>query len=97
MGSSEHCRPLKVLIVGAGIGGLTAGIGLRRQGHEVTVRGQFGTKMDDIRWLTDVRYLSNRSFPTKQEQPSTWHLIAMESYDGWVSMLKLLAPIHSML
>jgi heterodisulfide reductase subunit A-like polyferredoxin len=30
--------PLKILIAGAGIGGLTAAIALGQQGHEVTVR-----------------------------------------------------------
>jgi monoamine oxidase len=33
----EKKRALKILIVGAGIGGLTAAIGLRRQGHHVEV------------------------------------------------------------
>jgi 2-polyprenyl-6-methoxyphenol hydroxylase-like FAD-dependent oxidoreductase len=31
-------KGLKVLIVGAGIGGLAAAIALRQQGHEVEVR-----------------------------------------------------------
>ncbi len=44
-GSGEHAsitlekvaRPLNVAIVGAGIGGLTAAVGLRRSGHNVSV------------------------------------------------------------
>jgi NADH dehydrogenase FAD-containing subunit len=33
----EYEPGLKILIVGAGIGGLTAAIALRKQGHEVSV------------------------------------------------------------
>ncbi|KAM0346679.1 hypothetical protein ACHAPU_005392 [Fusarium lateritium] len=37
MAQSSDSKPLNILIVGAGIGGLTAALGLRQQGHHVTV------------------------------------------------------------
>jgi ketol-acid reductoisomerase len=42
VGSGDHAhretaRPLDIAVVGAGIGGLTAAVGLRRSGHNVTV------------------------------------------------------------
>lgn len=37
MATQEH-RPLDVIIAGAGIGGLSAAIGLRQAGHNVQVR-----------------------------------------------------------
>ena len=36
-GSDHDDASLKIIIVGGGIGGLTAAISLRRQGHEVDV------------------------------------------------------------
>jgi 2-polyprenyl-6-methoxyphenol hydroxylase-like FAD-dependent oxidoreductase len=35
--ASDDARPLKILIVGAGIGGLTAAIALRNQGHDIQI------------------------------------------------------------
>ncbi|KAJ4120091.1 hypothetical protein NW768_010374 [Fusarium equiseti] len=35
--TTDTAKPLNVLIVGAGIGGLTAALGLRKQGHHVTL------------------------------------------------------------
>ena len=37
---NTSARPLNILIVGAGIGGLTAALGLRKNGHNVTVYEQ---------------------------------------------------------
>lgn len=39
--SASHRGPLRVAIIGAGIGGLSAAIGLRRQGHQVDVSSPF--------------------------------------------------------
>ncbi len=37
-------QPLRVVIVGAGIAGLTAAIGLGREGHRVVVRPTYNYK-----------------------------------------------------
>jgi salicylate hydroxylase len=38
--SRRAAKPLKAIIVGAGIAGLTLGIGLKRTGHDVTILEQ---------------------------------------------------------
>lgn len=38
---TEDTSPLNVIICGAGIGGLAAAIGLRKQGHNVTLLEQW--------------------------------------------------------
>ncbi|KAF4984075.1 hypothetical protein FZEAL_654 [Fusarium zealandicum] len=45
--SVSHPHPLKVAIIGAGIGGLAAAIGLRRQGHHISLyeRSSFATEV----------------------------------------------------
>jgi len=38
---TEDASPLNIVICGAGIGGLAAAIGLRKQGHKVTLLEQW--------------------------------------------------------
>lgn len=68
--STAEPRALNIAIIGAGIGGLTAAIGLRKNGHKVSVGSHLLTEnktpSDDT-----SSYTNNRNSPAKQVQPST--------------------------
>lgn len=57
--------PLNIAIVGAGIGGLTAAIGLRRNGHNVTV-GYIQYSAPPVSHNLDS-YMNNRDLQMKSE------------------------------
>jgi flavin-dependent dehydrogenase len=82
---------LKVLVVGGGIGGLTAAVGLRKQGHEVIVwlsRSNQATLL-----IEDERSWRSRPWPENPAPRSTWPLMRMVFFDDWGFMLKNMGQI----
>lgn len=62
----EHPTPLKVIIVGAGIGGLSAALGLRRNGHHVQVSLSSPKNTLDSSMLTlPVRFTRSPALPMR--------------------------------
>jgi flavin-dependent dehydrogenase len=82
---------LKVLVVGGGIGGLTAAVGLRKQGHEVIVR--FSRKNQATLLIEVERSLRSRPWPKKPAPRSTWPLMRTVFFDDWEFTLKNTAQI----
>lgn len=76
----EHPTPLKIVIVGAGIGGLSAALSLRRNGHQVEVNSlapNFSARRNlNMPKLTTLRSsTSSHASPTRPAPPSTSHPI----------------------
>ena len=67
---------LRIIIVGAGIGGLTAAIALRQQGHENLVGVLFLLRSTMLRRF--VRFLNSLSSPASWELPFILLPIPME-------------------
>jgi hypothetical protein len=79
---TEDPRPLNIAIVGAGIGGLAAAIGLRKNGHHVSVNLTYNSKYAE---LTSTSYTSNLNSRVKLVLPSIWHPTLMAFSDDMVS------------
>lgn len=87
--SSDTPQPLNIVVVGAGIAGLTAAIGLRRNGHNVTVRPSSIQKNAHVLLLTDIRFTNNQGLPMNSELRFTLHQMPM------ASCLNLVSTCHS--
>lgn len=81
----EHPRPLKIAIVGAGIGGLSAAIGLRRAGHQVDVCSPNFLMFSSINKVT-LRSTSCRGSPPTLALPSISPRILMASSAAGASL-----------
>lgn len=63
--------PLNILVIGAGIGGLTAAAALRKAGHHVEISDPKASISSGLIYLHQFTYLSNQSLLTKLALPFT--------------------------
>ncbi|KAI9149641.1 FAD-dependent monooxygenase OpS4 [Paramyrothecium foliicola] len=77
-------QPLKILIVGAGIAGLTAAIGLRREGHEVVIfeRSQLAQETAAAIHLAPNCHVILRNFGVFPETFGANPIQGIQEYDG---------------
>ena len=84
----EPLKPLNIAIVGAGIGGLSAAIGLRRQGHDVSV--SLRLLISDNMKANKNRSMKLLSSQKRQEQLFTLRQTQMVYFDDLELSQKIL-------
>jgi 2-polyprenyl-6-methoxyphenol hydroxylase-like FAD-dependent oxidoreductase len=69
---------LKVVIIGAGIGGLSAAVFLRQQGHDVEVRSAQKVSENHLTWVVE-RYMNLADLQQSWVQRSISHQMLRDS------------------
>lgn len=95
IGHVNSNRPLDIAIIGAGIGGLSAAIGLRRNGHNVSVSLSNHQIKYIIQLLTFRSCMSNPNLQVKPVLQSTYNPTAMGSSDDGASQSRTSARSNS--